>query len=137
MTNLAFGLNTANVACLASCQGNIYYSNNFDVQKKWNGIAADLLDSGIAGPADAIGAPSTAAGGFSNGDHLIRYRYKDTSTGYVSNPSPALTVTVSGGNGLLTFSIGVGDDIEFATDPKVDQYIIEATAVGGGWNCPY
>jgi hypothetical protein len=132
MTSLATGLNTANVACLASCQGAIYISNNFDVQKKWNGIASALLDSGITGPSLAIGTPTTGAGGFSNGDHLVRYRYKDTSTGYVSNPSPATTITVSGGNGILTFGIGVADDIRTTSDTKVDQYVIEATAVGGG-----
>jgi hypothetical protein len=132
MTTLATGLNAVNQPCVAACQGSIYYTNNYDQVKKWNGIATSLLDAGISSPPLVIGAPTTAAGGFSNGDHLIRYRYKDSSTGYVSNPSPALTVTVSGGNGLLTFGIGAADDIRTTSDTKVDQYIIEATPVGGG-----
>jgi hypothetical protein len=132
MTTLATGLNAVNQPCVAACQGSIYYTNNYDQVKKWNGIATSLLDAGISSPPLVIGAPTTAAGGFSNGDHLIRYRYKDSSTGYVSNPSPALTVNVSGGNGLLTFGIDAADDIRTTTDTKVDQYIIEATHVGGG-----
>ena len=133
MTTLASGLNAVNRACLATSQANIYRVNNFDVCKKWNGIASTLLDAGITAPAAVLGAPTAGAGGLSNGDHLIRYRYKDTSTGFVSNPSLALTYTVSSGNGLLTFGIGVADDIRTTTDPKVDQYVIEATAVGGGF----
>ena len=132
MTTLATGLNTNGRACLASCQGQVYYTNGFDPVKVWDGVTSTLLDAGITGPTLAIGAPTAAAGGLSNGDHLIRYRYKKTGTGYVSNPSPALTYTVAGGNGLLTFGIGVADAIRTTTDTKVDQYVIEATAVGGG-----
>lgn len=131
MTDLG-DLNTANATCAATMQGVQYFSNNFDPVKRWNGLTTTLQDAGITGPSLAIGAPTTAAGGLSNGDHLIRYRYKDTSTGFVSNPSPALTYTVSGGNGLLTFGIGVADDIRTTSDTKVDQYVIEATRVGGG-----
>ena len=132
MTTLASGLNTANRACLAACQGRIYYANNFDVIKAWNGISAALMDAGITAPSLVIGAPTAAAGGLSNGDHLIRYRYKDTSSGYVSDPSPALTYTVAAATGLLTFGIGAADDIRPTTDTKVDQYVIEATRIGGG-----
>jgi hypothetical protein len=132
MTSLATGLNTNSRACLAACQSKIYYANDFDAVKCWNGLTAALQDSGITGPSLVIGAPTAAAGGFDNGNHLIRYRYKDSKSGYVSNPSPALSYTVAGGNGSLTFGIGVADDIRPTTDPKVDQYIVEATAVGGG-----
>lgn len=132
MTQLATGLDTNSRACLASCQGLLYFANGYDSLKRWNGITTALQDAGITGPSLVIGAPTTAAGGLSNGDHLIRYRYKDTTTQYVSNPSPALTYTVSGGNGLLTFGIGVADDIRTTSDTKVDQYVIEATRVGGG-----
>jgi len=101
--------------------------------KRWSGITAALQDAGITGPTLILGGPTgAAAGGMSNGDHLIRYRYKDTSTGYVSNPSPALTYTVAGSNGILTFSIGGASNIRTTTDTKVDQYVVEATRVGGG-----
>lgn len=132
MTVIATGLDTNGRACLASCQGQVYYTNGFNPVKVWDGVTSALQDAGITGPTLAIGTPTTGAGGFTDGDHLIRYRYKKTGTGYVSNPSPALTITIAGGNGVLTFGIGVADDIRTTTDPKVDQYVIEATAVGGG-----
>ena len=118
MTSLATGLNTANRLCLASLQGKMYATNNFNPVKTWNGLTAALQDAGITGPSLVIGTPTTGAGGLSNGDHLIRYRYKDTTTGYVSNPSPALTYTVSAGNGILTFGIGVADDIRTTPIPR-------------------
>lgn len=132
MTSLATGLNTNSRMCLAACQGFIYGANGFDPVKRWGGITTGLQDAGITGPSLVIGAPTAAAGGLNSGDHLIRYRYKDTSTGYVSNPSPALTYTVVAGAGQLTFGIGAVDDIRPTTDTKVDQYVIEATRVGGG-----
>lgn len=110
----------------------MYVTDNFNPVKTWNGLTTSLQNAGIEGPSLAIGTPTTAAGGLTNGDHLIRYRYKDTTSGYVSNPSPALTYTVSGSNGLLTFGIGASDDIRTTSDPKVDQYVIEATPIGGG-----
>jgi hypothetical protein len=110
----------------------VYLTNGYDPVKVWDGVTASLQNAGIVGPVAAIGAPTAAAGGLSNGDHLIRYRYKKTGTGFVSNPSPALTYTVAGSNGVLTFDIGVGQDIIPSTDPKVDQYVIEVTPTGGG-----
>lgn len=135
MTIIATGLNNVHPAVMASCQGGLYYTNNFDPVKVWYGVTAALQDAGIYGPAAVIGPPTLAAGGFSNGDHEVRYRYKNTKTGYVSNPSPALVVTVTGGNGIATFTVtisGGGGDIITSTDPKVDQIVIEATAIGGG-----
>lgn len=132
MTTLATGLNTANRATMAAIQGNIYFTNNYDDVKVWDGISSTMLDAGIEGPAAAPGSPSTGAGGFSNGSHQIRYRYKNTKTGYVSNPSPALVVEVSGGNGVLTFSVGGASNIVNSSDTKVDQIVVEATPVGGG-----
>lgn len=135
MTQLATGLSSVFRASMASCQGGLYYTNNFDPVKVWYGTSATLQNAGIEGPAAAIGAPATGAGGFSNGDHLVRYRYKNTKTGYVSNPSPAATFTVSGSNGIFTFTVtasGGGGDIITSTDAKVDQILIEVTPVGGG-----
>lgn len=132
MATLASGLNTNSRACLAACQSGLYYANDFDSVKAWYGLTAALQDAGITGPSLVIGAPTAAGGGFDNGNHLIRYRYKNTKTGFVSNPSPALGYAVTGGNGTLTFGIGVADDIRPTTDPKVDQYVVEATPTGGG-----
>jgi len=131
MTTIASSLNTNSRGCFASVNGLIYWTNNHDPVKRWNGVTTTTEDAGIAGPAAAIGSPTTAAGNTSNGAHRIRYRYKDSRTGYVSNPSPEATVTVSGGNGALTYGIGAADDIVTTTDAKVDTIVVEMTAVNG------
>lgn len=130
MTTIKSGLNTTNQSMFASANGLIYSTNNFDPVQVWDGVDTAMRDAGITGPAAVIGAPGAAAGGFDNGDHSIRYRYKNSRTGFVSNPSPALTYTVAGGNGLLTFTIGIGQDIIPSTDAKVDTIVVEATPVG-------
>lgn len=134
MTTLATGLSSQNRANGVSCQGNIYLTNGFDPVKVWNGISTTLLDAGIDGPSAAItGVTSTAAGGFTNGDHLLRYRYRNSKNGFVSNPSPPFAYTVTGGNGLLTFNIDTAaTPILTTTDTKVDTIVVEATRTGGG-----
>lgn len=132
MTQIASGLNTANRGCFAQANGQVYFTNNFDAVKVWDGIDSAARDAGITGPAAQIGAPSTAAGNCSNGDHRFRYRFRNSRTGYVSNPSPERTVTVSGGNGQLTFDIGTsGTDLIRSTDAKVDLIDLEMTGVNG------
>lgn len=126
MSTIASSLNTAIRGCFASMQGQIYYSNNFDAVKVWNGITATMEDSGITGPAAAMAAPSAAAGNCTAGAHRFRYRYRNTRTGYVSNPSLETNVTVSGGNGALTFTTVA------SSDAKVNAIDLEATAVNGG-----
>lgn len=133
MTILATGLDTTNRALMASCQGGLYYTNDYDPVKVWYGVSALMQNAGIEGPVAVIGAPSTGAGGFSNGDHLVRYRYQNSKNNFVSNPSPAATFTVSASNGIFTFTVAASAaDIITTTDPKCDLILIEATAVGGG-----
>lgn len=134
MTTIASGLDTQNRMCFAACQSQIYLSNGFNDVGVWDGLSATLQDAGMEGPASVIGSPtSAAAGGFDNGQHLIRYRYKNSRTKYVSNPSDALTYTVSGGNGLLTFNIAAAaTPIITSADAKCDTIIVEVTRVGGG-----
>ncbi len=135
MSVLATGLNATFAAVMASCQGGLYYTNTYDPVKVWYGVTAALQNAGIVGPVAGIGSPATGAGGFSNGDHDVRYRYKNTKTGYVSNPSPAVTYAVTGSAGIFTFTVtasGGGGDIITSTDPKCDQIVIEVTPVGGG-----
>ncbi len=125
MSTLTTGLNTAIRGWFASILGQIYYANNFDAVKVWNGITTSMQDAGITGPAAAMASPSAASGNCTNGRHRFRYRYRNTKTGYVSNPSPERRVTVSGGNGELTFTTVA------SSDGKVDAIDIEATAVNG------
>ena len=126
MTVIASGLSTYTTGTLMSCQGQIYYANNYDPVKVWDGVSATMANAGMTGPAAVLGAPTTAAGGFDNGAHQIRYRYKNSKTGYVSNPSIALNYTVAGGLGLLTFTPVA------SADSKCDTIIFEATPVNSG-----
>jgi len=135
MTTISTGLNTAVRGCFAAIQGQIYFTNNFDPVKVWDGLASSMANAGITGPAAAIGSvTSTAAGNTSAGDHRIRYRFKNSKTGYVSNPSPEATVTVAGGAEALTYNIGNGGSgapIIRSTDSKADTIIVELTAITG------
>jgi hypothetical protein len=132
MTQLATGLSTDIKGVFAAMQGRVYFANDFDTQKVWNPPGSAVDAAGISAPAAAIGAPTAAAGNCTNGAHLVRYRYKNSRTGYYSNPSEAITVTVAGGNGQLTFDItasGGGGDIIRSTDAKVDTIVVEMTPV--------
>lgn len=131
MTTLFTALNTVNRANFAAANGRIYLANNFDPVKVM--IPTAGYSAGITGPSGTMGATtSTAAGNTTNGSHLIRYRYKDSKTGYVSNPSNAATVVVSGGNGALTYTIGAASAVVPSTDSKVDTIVIEMTPVADG-----
>lgn len=132
MTTLSSSVNATNRGCFYSAGPRVYYTDCFTAVQTWDGIDSQSRDAGITGPSGAIGSPSTAAGNTANGNHRIRYRYRDSKTGYVSNPSDELTVTVSGGNGQLTFDIGTsGTDIIRSTDAKVDTIDVEMTPVNG------
>jgi hypothetical protein len=132
MTTLASSLSTDVKGCFAAMQGRPYFVNDFDVMKVWNAPKATADDAGITAPAGTIGAESAAGGSTTNGSHEVRYRYRNSKTGYVSNPSGQRTVTVTGGNGQLTFSIGGGLDIEQSADAKVDTIVVEMTPVNSG-----
>lgn len=132
MTTLASGLSTDINGCFASMQGRAYFANDFDSMKVWNPPGGSIDSAGITGPTAAILAPTVAVGVTKSGDHLVRYRHKNSRTGYYSNPSDAITVTVSGGNGQLTFSItalGSGGAIIRSTDSKVDTIVLEMAPV--------
>lgn len=133
-----------------------YMANGWDKMRRWSGDYARRPDwtgtdeyeqvplAGIEGPSVEAGSwtptPSegTATGtGWEPGSHTFRYRYKDSRTGYVSNPSVEASYTVSAASKKLTFSVaspgsaGAGDIVR-STDKKVDQIVLEATVVNGG-----
>lgn len=126
MTTVLTGLDTTNRVCMTSINGQVYLTNDFNAVKVLNQNSG--TDAGIDGPSGALGSPTPAAGNTTNGTHLIRYRYRNSRTGYISNPSDALSYTVSGGNGSLTFDVTT--DYTASTDSKVTNIDIEMTAVG-------
>lgn len=128
MTSIFSGLSSVNFPSMVSINGQVYYTNSYNPVKVINQNGGN--DAGIDGPSGALGSPTATAGNTSNGTHLIRYRYRNSRTGYISNPSDALSYTVSGGNGSLLFN--VTSDYTASTDAKVTNIDIEMTAVSDG-----
>lgn len=128
MTTIFTGLDDTNRVSMTAINGQVYLTNDFNPVKVLNQNGGD--NAGIDGPSGAIGSPTPAAGNTTNGTHLIRYRYRNSRTNYPSNPSDALSYTVTGGNGSLTFN--VSSDYAASTDPKVTHIDIEMTPVNDG-----
>jgi hypothetical protein len=129
MTTLSSSINTEFHGNFASIQSRCYFANDFNAVKVWDGVSATAADAGIDAPTVAPSAPSEGAGNVTLGDHLVRYRYYNSNSLYVSNPSTAITVTVSSSTKALTFTVGT--HLTASADPKVDQIILEATSAGG------
>lgn len=104
--------------------GQLYFTNGTDaiqVISQGNTVA---LAAGITGPVAAPTAGAESSGSITAGVHLIRFRWKNSITGYYSNPSDVLTYTAPGSKNL---TIGLST----TADPKVDQMVIEMTLVDG------
>lgn len=124
---------------LAVIQPRAYLSNDRDAHQAWDGVWSALRAAGIAAPTAAMGAASIAGtgGSIADGTYLTRYRYRDSTSPqgrYRSDPSDAVSTTVTSGTGTatLTFTVGTsGTDIIRSTDPKVDTIVVERTLDGG------
>lgn len=115
----------------------VYMTDGWRPLQVWDGARATMVDAGITGPSTAASAwaptPTTAAGSITAGSHKFRYRYLDSKTGYVSEPSNEYQATVTAGAQQLTFSIdtsGAGNMIR-SSDTKVDKIVVEMTGAGG------
>lgn len=123
LTTLKSGMNAAR-GTFALANGALYYANGSDaVQVIYDGSLASV-DAGIIAPASAPTAGTPAAGTVTAGDHLIRFRWKNSVTGYYSNPSPALTFTAAGSQNI-PLTLGT------TSDTKVDKMVIEMTEASG------
>lgn len=134
INTLKTGLDTVYRGTFTRSNGRVYYTNDFNKMQSIDRGDDSAYDVGIDAPVGAIGAPTATAGDVIAGLHLIRYRYYNSKTGYISNPSDALEYTVASTAETLTFSISApagGGDIIRSVDPKVDQIIIEMTPTGG------
>ncbi len=132
-TTVISSLNTTNRGCFSKSNGRLYFVNDFDVMQRIERGDSTGTTVGIAAPTAAIGTPTSATTGtVTIGTHGLRYRYYDSKSLYISDPSPQTDITTSAGV-TLTFSItasGGGGDIIRSTDTKVDQVIIELTDAG-------
>lgn len=132
-TTVVSSLNTANRGCFVKSNGRLMFVNDFDPMQRIERGNATGGSVGVAAPVLAIGTPTSATTGVVTiGTHGLRYRYYDSKSLYVSDPSPQTDITTSAGV-TLTFSItasGGGGTIIRSTDAKVDQVIIEVTDAG-------
>ena len=135
MTELLTGYDVTNVPNSAVIKNLLYITNDFDQIKKWDGLGSSMNDAGINAPTAAIGAPSQVSGSnCTNGIHLIRYRYKDSTSPdgeYRSNPSDSLSITVTSTQKQRLTVGASATDIIYSTDAKVDTIVIEMTEVDG------
>ncbi len=119
--------------CFAKSNGRLYFVNDFDGLNRIErgDVAAGGAQAGLAAPTAAPGAPvSTATGVVTVGTHGFRYRFFDSKSLYMSDPSPQ-TDLVFGSSVSISGSIGtVGTNVIRSTDAKVDQVIIELTDAG-------
>jgi hypothetical protein len=137
MTLLKSTLSTSHRPYGAEYRRQGYITNGWDKLIRWDGQAGSTVLAGIAGPSTDLDSwtpsPTTAAGDTSLGVHAFRYRYMDSKTGYVSNPSEERELIVASGAEQLTFPINTGTatNIIRSTDAKVDTIIVEMTTVDG------
>lgn len=133
-TTVKTGLSATYRGGMTKSQARAYFVNDFDKMQVIERGDATCNDAGITGPAgDHPAATSTASGAGTTGTHRVRYRYKNSKSGYVSNPSGELSLAVvSSTNGSNTFPIGTtSTSITRSVDAKVDTLVIEMTAVNG------
>lgn len=138
----------------AEFRRSLYLTNGWDRMRRWVGNWARRRDwsgtnelqevpyAGIEGPsieptawAPTSGGGYAVAGGGSweAGTRQVRFRYGESATGHVSNPSNPISITLAEGGKTITFDVGSGSatKIPLSTDLKVDQVIIESTIADG------
>ena len=134
MSTIESGLASGFAHDVAALFGNLYRVNGWDPMSVWDGFRSNAVAAGISQPATySTNVTSAALGvssGVSPGVHFFRYRYANSKTQYVSNPSEAKQFTAaegaSGTGATYTFS-----NIVPSPDVKVDRIIAEMTDSDG------
>lgn len=112
------------LGCFATCLGAVYYANGTDPVQVIYDPSDAAYAAGIAAPSAAPTVGSPSSGSVTAGDHLIRYRYKNSVTGYLSDPSDATLYTAAGSHDIpLTLTS--------TSDAKVDKIVVEMTQAAG------
>lgn len=114
MAELTSSISAGKRPSLAVMDRKVYVADGWRQTKVWDGFEATLRNAGIASPPTdpATGwNPGTLASVFSNGvgadgTHLVRYRYMNSKTGYVSEPSAVYTWVMGSTTDAATFPIG-------------------------------
>lgn len=123
--DLATGLSSDIKGCFAQHQQGIYYSNDFDSVQRINTGTGTAVSAGIAAATAAPALSANSTGSLTTGAYRARFRYKDTRTGYVSNPGPEYTQTFTAASQSIRVT-GIA-----STDAKVNAIIWERTSAGG------
>lgn len=116
-----------------------YVADGLHAVQVWDGMAATSADAGIAGPSREVAAwapaPSEGTGtnGITVGTHLVRYRYKDSRTGFVSDPSNTYSLAQVNASKKRTFNVSTSGATNMirSTTTRVDRLIVEMTLAGG------
>jgi hypothetical protein len=129
-TTISSGLHS-NRGCFARANGRLYFTNDFNAVQRITDGTVTAGVAGISAPSAAITAPTfTGAGNTAIGTHGLRYRYFDSKSLYMSDPSDQVNFTLVSGS-TVVISIGTsGTNIIRSTDAKVDQVIVEMTDAG-------
>lgn len=136
MTTLSTDFSSNHRVQAAEFRRQVYLANGWNSVRRWNGRDTSLVLAGISGPSQDedswTPAPVETSGDCNEGIHVFRYRYLDSKTGYVSNPSEERTVEISSGGQTLTFPIDTSGatNIIRSSDSKVDTIVIEMTTRG-------
>lgn len=134
ITDLESGLSTTAVGNFAQFNNRTYYTNGTDNVQTITTGTASTFDTGLDAPPvwGTIPAPAST-GNIDVGTHLIRYRYVENSTGFVSDPSDTQEVTVTASSAAtVTLSIGTsGTAIIRSLDTQADKILVEFTSAGG------
>ena len=129
-SNLATGLSHD----LAAIFGRVYRVNGWQRMSVWDGYNSVAVQAGLYQPpfysTVAKSAVLTTTTGMDPGAHFFRYRYMDSRTQYVGNPSEAIPFSATRGaadtGAKYTFS-----NIIASPDTKVDRIVAEVTDAGG------
>jgi hypothetical protein len=129
-TTVASGLHS-NRGCFARANGRLYFTNDFNAVQRITDGTVTAGVAGISAPSAAIGSPSITGSGLCDiGIKGLRYRYFDSKSLYMSDPSDQINLTLVSGT-TISISIGTGsENVIRSQDAKVDQVIIELTDSG-------
>ena len=141
---LLSGISPSHRPHFAEYRRHAYMSNGWDPVYRWNGRSSVMELAGIVGPDQDLGTwvpvavvPAYVAGDTTIGLHRVRYRYQDSRTGYVSNPSVSVEINVLEDGVQYPFTVettvggGTLVDIRLSPDAKVDRLVLEATVADG------
>ena len=107
--------------------GDLFFVYNGTTDRTWDGTTARRI--GIVKPTGGCTLGQTASGGYlGNGDYIVGYTYRNSTTGAESNRSSLTTVTVNGGGTSQVIDVSV---VLPGTATTADQIRVYRTIANG------